>query len=238
MLILSGVNLLQVALVKPVQHTVDLQTALLNRVDNGRDASEVVHAGLHVQPGQRVLLLLRAHLAQSVGVLLADLAHGLKPDVQNVELVVGQRGFHATAGGVPAQHDVLDLQVLDAEFHAAQQRDVRRVDHVGDVAQHEHLAGLLAQHGGLGHARVAASDPQDVGRLAFGAVLEELGVFGGDVGGPDFVGLEGGGEGVICGGRVLLVSGLVDVATRTQRCVHGGMNAVFQASDDCWVCSD
>lgn len=222
MLILSGVNLLQVALVKPVQDTVDLQTALLNRVDNGRDASEVIHTSLHIQPGQRILLLLSTHLAQGVGVLLADLAHGLEPHVQDVELVVGQCGFHATAGSVSAQHDVLDLQVLDAELHAAQQRDVRRVDHVGDVAQHEHLAGLLAQHGGLGHARVAAPDPQDVGGLAFGAVLEELGVFGGDVGGPDFVGLERGGEGVICGGRVWLVCGLVDVAMRRQWHVHGG----------------
>jgi hypothetical protein len=34
--------------------------------------------------------------------------------------------------------------------------------------------------------------------LAFGAVLEELGVFGGDVRGPDLVGLERGGELVVC----------------------------------------
>jgi hypothetical protein len=194
LLVLSGIHLLQVTTVQPVQQTVNLQSALLNRVDHGRNTSQVVHTLLHVQPRERVLLIRVAQAVECLGILLADLAHRLEPDVEDVQLVVGQSGFHASAGSVAAEDDVLDLEVLDAELDGRQQGDVGRVDDVGDVAQHEDLAGLLAQHGGLGDARVAAANPQDVGRLALGAVLEELGVFGGDVRGPDLVGLEGGGE--------------------------------------------
>jgi hypothetical protein len=194
LLVLSGIHLLQVTTVQPVQQTVNLQSALLNRVDHGRNTSQVVHTLLHVQPRERVLLIRVAQAVECLGILLADLAHRLEPDVEDVQLVVGQSGFHASAGSVAAEDDVLDLEVLDAELDGRQQGDVGRVDDVGDVAQHEDLAGLLAQHGGLGDARVATANPQDVGRLALGAVLEELGVFGGDVRGPDLVGLEGGGE--------------------------------------------
>lgn len=182
---------------QPVQQTVNLQSALPDGVDNSRNAPEVVHTLLHVQLGERVLLVLRAERVQGIGVLLADLTHGLEPDVQDVELVVGESGLDTSAGGVAAQDDVLDLEVLDAELDGGQQGDVGRVDNVGDVAQDEDLTGLLTQDGGLGDTRVAAADPQDVGRLALGAVLEELGVFGGNVLGPNLVGLERGGESVV-----------------------------------------
>jgi len=186
-----------VAVGQPVQQAVDLQAAVPDGVDDSRNAPEVIHALLDVELGERVLLVLGAELVQRRGVLLADLAHGLQPDVEDIELVVGQSGLDASAGGVAAQDDVLDLEVLDAELDGGQQGDVGRVDHVGDVAQDKDLAGLLAQDRGLGDARVATADPQDVGRLALGAVLEEFGVFGGDVLGPDLVGLQGGGELVV-----------------------------------------
>ena len=176
----------------------NLETTVLDGVDNSRDTPEVLHTLLNVQSCERILLLLAAELAKSLGVLLADLAHGLEPDIEDVELVVGQGGLDTSAGSVAAEDDVLDLEVLDAELDGGEEGDVGGVDDVGDVAQHEDLTGLLAQHGGLGDTRVAASYPEDVGRLALCAVLEELGVFGGDVGGPDLVGLEGGGELVVC----------------------------------------
>ena len=94
-------------------------------------------------------------------------------------------------------------QLADARVEltiVSQERDelLRRLEEVAqDVAQDEDLTGLLTQDGGLGDTRVAAADPQDVGRLALGAVLEELGVFGGDVLGPNLVGLERGGESVV-----------------------------------------
>jgi hypothetical protein len=194
LLVLIGVNLLQVAVIQPVQQTVNLQSALLNSVHHGRDTLQVIHTLLHVQPRKGVLFLRVAKTVERLGVLLADLAHRLKPDIKDIKLVVGQSGFHASAGRVAAEDDVLDLEVLDAELDGRQQGDVGRVDDVGDVAQHEDLAGLLAQHRGLGDARVAAANPQDVGRLALGAVLEEFGVLGGDVRGPNLVGLEGGCE--------------------------------------------
>lgn len=197
-LVLGGVNLLQVAVGELVQQTVDLEATVLDGVDDSRDTPEILHTLLNVQSCERILLLLAAELAKSLGVLLADLAHGLEPDVKNVELVVGQGGLDTSAGSVAAEDDVLDLEVLDAELDGGEEGDVGGVDDVGDVAQHEDLTRLLSQHGGLGDARVAASYPENVGRLALCAVLEELGVFGGDVGGPDLVGLEGGGELVVC----------------------------------------
>lgn len=199
LVVLSSINLLQVAVGKPVKQTMNLQAALLDSVHNSRDTPKVVHALLNVQLRERVLLVLSAKAAQGICVLLANLAHRLEPDVEDVELVVGQGRLDTSAGSVAAEDNVLDLEVLDAELDGGQQGDVGRVDDVGDVAQHEDLAGLLVQHGGLGDARVAAANPQDIRRLALGAVLEELGVFGGDVRGPDLVGLEGGGEFVVCG---------------------------------------
>lgn len=179
----------------------DLQTTVPDGVDDSRDTPEVVHTLLNVQLGECVLPVLRAERLEGIGVLLADLAHGLQPDVEDVELVVGESGLDTSARGVAAQDDVLDLEVLDAELDGGQQGDIGRVDNVGDVAQDEDLARLLVQDSGLGDTRVAAADPQDVGRLALGAVLEELGVFGGDVLGPNLVGLKRGGETVVWRGR-------------------------------------
>lgn len=198
LLVLSGVNLLQVAVGELVQQTVNLESTVLDGVDHSRDTPEVLHALLHVQSCERILLLLGRELAECLCVLLADLAHGLKPDIEDVELVVGQGGLDTTTGSVAAEDDVLDLEVLDAELDGGQQRDVGGVDDVGNVAQHEDLTGLLAQHSGLGDTRVAASYPKNVGSLALGAVLEELGVLSGDVGRPDLVGLERGSELVFC----------------------------------------
>jgi hypothetical protein len=159
LLVLRGVNLLQVAIGHAVQYAVHLQSAVLNCVDDSRETSEVVHALLHVQPCERILFVSIGELAEGVRVLLADLAHGLQPDVEDVELVVGKRGFDTTAGSVAAEDDVLDLEVLDAELDGGEEGDVGRVDDVGDVAEHKDLTGLLAQHGGLGDSRVAASYP-------------------------------------------------------------------------------
>ena len=196
-LVLRGVNLLQVSVGQLVKQTVNLETTVLDSVDDSRDTPKVLHTLLDVQSRERILLFLTTELVEGVCVLLADLAHGLEPDVEDVELVVGQGGLDTSAGSVAAEDYVLDLEVLDAELDGGEEGDVGGVDDVGDVAQHEDLTGLLAQHGGLGDARVAASYPENVRGLAFGAVLEELGVFGGDILGPNLVGLEGGVQSVV-----------------------------------------
>lgn len=144
LLILRRIDLLKVSLVKSVKQTVNLQTTLLDRIDNSRDTPEVVNTSLHVQTSEGILLILRAELGESVGVLFANLAHGLEPDVENVEFVVRKRGLDTTARSVAAEDDVLDLEVLDAELDGGQEGDVGRVDDVCDVAQDEDLAGLLA----------------------------------------------------------------------------------------------
>lgn len=86
---------------------------------------------------------------------------------------------------------MLDLQVEDGELDDRQQADVGAVDDVGDVAVREDVARLAAEDGGLGDTRVGAAQPEDGRRLAFGALVQELGVILLDIGGPLPVGLEG-----------------------------------------------
>ena len=89
-----------------------------------------------------------------------------------------------------ADHNVLDLDVLDRELDDAQQAQVGGVDDVGDVAVGEDIAGLEAEDGGLGFARIGAAEPEDLGRLAFGEGGEEFGVGVGGFFGPFVVVLE------------------------------------------------
>ena len=51
--------------------------------------------------------------------------------------------------------------------------EVRGREDVGDVAVHEDVAGLQAEQGRLGDARVGAADPEDLGLLARGEGGEE-----------------------------------------------------------------
>lgn len=82
---------------------------------------------------------------------------------------------------------MLHADVGDGVLDHRGRGQVARVQDVGDVAVDEDVAGLEARDGGLGHARVGAAEPEDLGRLAFGEGGEEGGgVFVG-VGVPGFV---------------------------------------------------
>ena len=72
------------------------------------------------------------------------------------------------------------------------------MDDVGDVAVHEDVAGLEAEDGRFGDARVGAADPEDFGGLALGQGGEEVRFLGGNLLGPGFVAGEAGAE-VVCG---------------------------------------
>ena len=69
---------------------------------------------------------------------------------------------------MPAHDNVFDFEVLDGVGDDALGADIAGVQDVGDVAVHEHVAGLQAADGGFGAARVGAADPKDLGALALG----------------------------------------------------------------------
>ena len=105
---------------------------------------------------------------------------------------------------MPADDDVLNLEVGDRVGDDALAVDVGRGQDVCDVAVDEDVAGPEAKHGGFGDAGVGAADPEDLGLLAGGEGGEE--VWGSDGGllGPLLVFGNGGVEGVCDGSGGLL----------------------------------
>ena len=93
-----------------------------------------------------------------------------------------------------AHDDMFDLEVLDGVLDHTQRVQVARVQDVGDVAVDEDIARLEAEDGGFGDAGVGATDPEDLGGLAFCERGEERGVVGGGIAGPGFVLGQGAGE--------------------------------------------
>lgn len=66
-----------------------------------------------------------------------------------------------------ADDDMFDLEVLHGELDDREGIDVGADEDVGDVAVAEDLAWFEAEDGRFGAAGVGASDPEDLGRLAF-----------------------------------------------------------------------
>lgn len=194
--ILRDIHLLQLALAKVIQQSVDLKTALLDSLDDGGYPLDHIHRRLDIQTSKLVHLLRLLHLAELLVVLLPQRAHGLQPHIKDTKVPIPQRSIHTTTARMPTHNHMLDLQVPDTELDHTEQRDIRRADDVGDVAVDKDVARLHAHDGGLRHARVGAADPEDLGSLAFGAGGEEVWVGGGSFGGPFFVVLEGLLEGV------------------------------------------
>lgn len=88
-------------------------------------------------------------------VLTLNLLQRCEPGVQNTTDPAVTKSCRGTAtAGVPAQHDVLDLQVRNSIFNDCAAVDVGRTDDVGNVAMHKDITWLEAENGGLWHARV------------------------------------------------------------------------------------
>lgn len=102
---------------------------------------------------------------------------------------------------MPANNDVLDLEIHDGEGDDGLGVEVPWREDVGDVAVHKDVAGLQAEHGGFGDTRVGAADPENLGLLAGCEGGEEGGVGVSGFLGPLFVLVEGEGE-FVCGGEV------------------------------------
>lgn len=195
----------------------DLQPPALSRLDDVGVLAQDGHAAANVGLDEAEALVRGAEggpVLVGAGQVAAQGAQREQPGVEQAQAGVAQGGVGAAAQGVAAQHDVLDLQVHDGVGDDRRGGDVPRVQHVGDVPVHEHVAGFAAQEGGLGHARVRAADPEDGGGLAFGEGGEELRVGGWEGGRPGFVGVQVLGEGVGEGVFVVVAMALVVVVVR------------------------
>lgn len=166
LVLLLGVQLSQLARADVVDQAVDLQAALTHGVDDDGVLQQDLGARADVQLDQFQRPLLLVEGVQEVEVLLSDGPQRHQPRVDQAELLVVQGRGDATARGVPADDDVLDLEVLDGELDDRQRIDVSVDQDVGDVAVAEDLPGFETEDGRLGAARVRTADPEDLGRLA------------------------------------------------------------------------
>lgn len=129
------------------------------------ELNEAVVAGRLVRDAVELLLV------QAV-----DVPDVSKPRVEQAK-VLGRHGSLDAAAAVVAAHDnVLDLQVAHGVLDYAHHVQVRVHHQVRDVAMHEGLAWGQARDHLRRDPRVAAPDPEVLGRLACRQLGEELGV--------------------------------------------------------------
>jgi len=75
-----------------------------------------------------------------------------------------------------AEDDVLNFEVHNGVFNDGGGVDVGGGDDIGDVAVDENVAGLEAEEGGFGDARVGTAEPENSRRLPSSELREEVGV--------------------------------------------------------------
>jgi hypothetical protein len=176
-LLLSGFDNLELATLDVVDDTVQLQVALGHGVNDGGVHSQSVETAQNIVLTESVgLLSLGTHLLQLFCVFHSQLAHGLQPNVKQAESGVSEGGIDTTTASVAADENVFDLEVSNGELNDGKRVDVGGCDDVGNVAVDKDLTRLQAQDGGLGDARVGASDPENLGGLALCRLWEEVGV--------------------------------------------------------------
>lgn len=140
---------------------VDLEPAVADRLLDGEVGHEHLDARLDVElRDAHPALLVVADGRQLVGVGVAHRLERRQPRVEDAAHPrVRQRRRRAAARRVPAQHDVLDLEVRHRVLDHRRRVDVGRRDDVGDVAVHEHVARLEAEDRRLGAAGVGTTEP-------------------------------------------------------------------------------
>lgn len=150
-LVLRGLDDLELAVLDVVNDTVQLQVALGHGVDDGGVHSENLQTAQDVVLTESVgLVTLASHLLQLVCVVHSELAHGLQPNVKQTKSVVCKSGVNTTTAGVATDKNVFDLEVGNGEFDDGQRVDVGGLDDVGNVAVDKDLTRLQAQDGRLG----------------------------------------------------------------------------------------
>lgn len=153
-----------------------------------------------IQLHQRLPLLRPLQLRQLGRMLQPQLAQRCKPRINLAQLLRVERGRDTSARRMPADNDMLHLEVNNSILQRTKQRKIRAVEDIRNVAVHKHLARPAPQDGRLGDARVAASDPEDLGGLSLAQALEEGRVRLAHAGGPVAVGGEEGRDAVVGGG--------------------------------------
>ena len=88
-----------------------------------------------------------------------DLAHRVKPVVDNADAAVVERRFDAAATIVPDDDYVPDLQDVHRVLYNRHAIHVGVLDYICDVAVHEHLAGHQTRNLVGRDPAVRAADP-------------------------------------------------------------------------------
>ncbi len=149
LVVLSDIEFPQLAGADVVDEAMDLQATFLHGVNDDRILGQDLCAIAHVQLNQLQRALLGVETVEQGQVFLADGPQRHQPGVDQAEFLVVQGGGDASARGVAADDDVLDLEVLDGKLDDGQRVDVRGGQDVGDVAVAEDLARFEAENGGF-----------------------------------------------------------------------------------------
>lgn len=188
-LLMVDLQILQQAVLEIENPAVDdgERVRLVRLLDGGR--LDYVAALLEdVELDQATVLGLAVLDGVELGLVQAiDVADVAQPGVEDAEVGGGHGGLDAAAGVVPADDDVLDLEVANGVLDDAHHAEVDVAHHIGDVAVDEHLTGAETRDLLGGDAAVAAPDPQVIGRLASVEAVKEFRVLALLLGGPRLV---------------------------------------------------
>lgn len=126
-----------------INQPMNLQTSIPHRIDDMMIRLEDLHpvANIHLDEFLRSLLVGRARI-QVGEVLFAQDPQWRQPGINEAEFVVGQSGHDAAAARVAAQHDVVNLQVLNGELYHRLRAEIAWMHQVRNVPVHKHVAGL------------------------------------------------------------------------------------------------
>ena len=97
--------------------------------------------------------------------VVADLADGMQPVIDQAAALAVDRRADAAAAVVADDQDVLHLQHVDGELQDGEVVGVLRRREIGDVAVDEELAGIEVDDLVGGHPAVGAADPEIFRRL-------------------------------------------------------------------------
>ncbi|MNT30708.1 hypothetical protein D3C72_1665160 [compost metagenome] len=98
-------------------------------------------------------------------VLVRKLVQRPQPVIADAQALPGKSCAYTPTSIVTADDDVLHLQDIDGKLHGREAVEVRMLDHVGNIAVHEDLAGRQVNDGVGRDAAVRASDPEVLRRL-------------------------------------------------------------------------
>jgi hypothetical protein len=110
------------------------------------------------------------------------LSHRVQPSVQRLaQIRIPQCSRRTSALCMSTHNHFLYFEMRNRVLDDTSRIDVIRMHRICNVAVHENIAGLALADSTLRQPRVAAAQPEYLGRLALGEVDEGIGVCGGRV---------------------------------------------------------